>query len=277
MARFKGSLAILILAAFLLILPNCLAQSIDSYSAKFIIVDSKTVASYEINLSEAAQVQFRLPSDAKALDVYIDGNKQEVVLSEVLQLSAAKNIKISYVTEKFVEKSKKYYFLTDILFPLDIDKFNVELILPQGAVLDTPNSAWPAPSEITSDGQHIILKWGSGDLERDDSFAIFVIFNKSSTANLLFIISIIVIFIAAAFIFLVFRKKARKEIDKHLFDSEKSVISSLRKANGELWQKQLQIKTGFSKAKLSRIVRNLETRGLIKKIPYGNTNKIRLA
>jgi uncharacterized membrane protein len=43
-----------------------------------------------------------------------------------------------------------------------------------------------------------------------------------------------------------------------------------------LWQKQIQNSTGFSKAKVSRLVRNLESRGLVKKIPFGNTNKIRL-
>jgi len=44
-----------------------------------------------------------------------------------------------------------------------------------------------------------------------------------------------------------------------------------------MWQKQLQLKTGFSKAKLSRVIRNLESRSLVKKIPFGNANKIRLS
>jgi uncharacterized membrane protein len=62
-----------------------------------------------------------------------------------------------------------------------------------------------------------------------------------------------------------------------LLDTEKKVIEELKKADrNELWQKQIQNLTGFSKAKVSRLIRDLETRGLVKKIIFGNTNKIRL-
>lgn len=280
---FKGSLATATaFLALLFILPICFAQSIDSYAVKFTVIGSKTVASYEINLSEAAVIQFELPLDAEAIDIYIDGKKQnisDISRAKILQLSASRSIKISYVTEKFVEQGKKNYFLTDISFPLNVNSLDIELILPTGAVLDAPSSAWPAPSQITSDGQHIILNWEGTNLKKDSSFAIFVIFRKSSTLNWLnwFFLAIgIVAIFAVAFFFFISRKKVKKEIDKHLLDSERMIISCLRKAKGELWQKQLQIKTGFSKAKLSRTIRNLETRGLIKKLPYGNTNKIRI-
>jgi uncharacterized membrane protein len=63
----------------------------------------------------------------------------------------------------------------------------------------------------------------------------------------------------------------------YLLDTEKKIIDELKKANrNELWQKQIQSSTEFSKAKVSRLIRNLEARGLIIKIPFGNTNKIRL-
>ena len=66
-------------------------------------------------------------------------------------------------------------------------------------------------------------------------------------------------------------------IEEHLIESEKAVIAELKNADKkELWQKQLQLKTEFSKAKLSRVIRNLEARNIIQKTPYGNTNKIKL-
>jgi len=71
-------------------------------------------------------------------------------------------------------------------------------------------------------------------------------------------------------------KKEEQEYD-YLLDTEKKIIEELKKADrNELWQKQIQNSTGFSKAKLSRLIRNLESRNLIVKIPFGNTNKIKL-
>jgi uncharacterized membrane protein len=60
-----------------------------------------------------------------------------------------------------------------------------------------------------------------------------------------------------------------------LIDKEQQVVDFL-KQNGEVWQKQIQQATSFSKAKVSRILRNLEERGVVTKTIYGNTNKISL-
>ncbi|MBI2665583.1 hypothetical protein HYX12_03115 [Candidatus Woesearchaeota archaeon] len=71
--------------------------------------------------------------------------------------------------------------------------------------------------------------------------------------------------------------RSKEELTRNLFEEEKLIIEILFNApQQELWQKQLALKTGLSKVKLSRKVRNLELKGLIEKIPYGNTNKIRL-
>ena len=60
-----------------------------------------------------------------------------------------------------------------------------------------------------------------------------------------------------------------------LLDHEKKVVEILKEAeNRTLWQKQIQIKSGFSKVKLSRLIKALEARGVVKKEPWGNTNKI---
>ena len=65
------------------------------------------------------------------------------------------------------------------------------------------------------------------------------------------------------------------ELEKHLLDEERKMLEELRKADrNEMWQKQLQTNLNLSKAKTSRLIRNLETRQLITKIPFGNTNKI---
>lgn len=77
------------------------------------------------------------------------------------------------------------------------------------------------------------------------------------------------------------RKKERKEITKDVVDSmilpdEKIVIKELENNNGELTQSDLVRKTKLSKVKVHRIVKRLESLGIVSKYPYGVTNKIKL-
>lgn len=73
------------------------------------------------------------------------------------------------------------------------------------------------------------------------------------------------------------KKDVSQEVTRNLFEEEKAIVEALLKAkDNELWQKSLVFETGISKVKLSRKLRALEHKGLIEKIPFGNTNKIRL-
>lgn len=61
----------------------------------------------------------------------------------------------------------------------------------------------------------------------------------------------------------------------HLLDGDKrKVFSEIVEAGGEILQSDLPMRTGFSKAKITRILDYLETKGLIIKKSYGMTNKI---
>ena len=88
-------------------------------------------------------------------------------------------------------------------------------------------------------------------------------------------------FVAGISLISLLRMKDNNELRRDVIDSmilpdEKIVIKELEKSNGELTQSELVRKTGFSKVKVHRIVRRLESLGIIKKLPYGITNKIRL-
>ena len=95
-----------------------------------------------------------------------------------------------------------------------------------------------------------------------------------------FLGSIISIFAGISLLDLL-RKKERKEITKDVVDSmimpdEKIVIKELEGNNGELTQSDLVKNTKLSKVKVHRIIKRLESLGIISKYPYGVTNKIKL-
>lgn len=59
-----------------------------------------------------------------------------------------------------------------------------------------------------------------------------------------------------------------------LTPEEKIIIEELKKAGGKLNQNQLVKNTGLSKVKVHRALVRLEVRKVVKKYPYGLTNKI---
>ena len=77
------------------------------------------------------------------------------------------------------------------------------------------------------------------------------------------------------------RAREATEIKKEIIDTmvtpgEKVVIKQLEQNNGELAQSDIVRKTGLTKVKVHRIIKRLESLGIVKKYPYGLTNKIRL-
>jgi uncharacterized membrane protein len=186
---------------------------------------------------------------------------------------------------------KEIYFLNKVTFPENFSDATLILNLEKGIVIKN-KEIFPLGYNIKSDGQTISINWNLTNVKKGDNFAIFVNLENTNTGGLSYLAIIIFsIILLGIILFLIYNKKnknkspirKRKARTKesgnydYLLDTEKKIIEELKKADrNELWQKQIQNSTGFSKAKVSRLVRNLESRGLVKKIPFGNTNKIRL-
>jgi uncharacterized membrane protein len=60
----------------------------------------------------------------------------------------------------------------------------------------------------------------------------------------------------------------------YLTPEEKKLIQELEKANGALTQKALTEATKYSRVKIHRLIKNLESKKIIKKLPGGQTNQI---
>jgi len=207
----------------------------------------------------------------------------------------------AYTTQEGLEKSKEgYYFVKKLNFNQSYDEVEIKLNLDFGVIIEN-SEAYPSNYKLETDGRTISLVWKLQNIKENENFAIFVSLQDTNrTSSLISSILLIVFIIAVLSIvgYFIYKKFGRKNIPvkkarekkrrkekvmteelkyEHLLDTEKKIIEELKKADrNELWQKQIQLATGFSKAKVSRLVRNLEARGLITKIPFGNTNKIRL-
>ena len=153
--------------------------------------------------------------------------------------------------------------------------------LPIGYILPEKSEYFitPVPTNIYSDGRRHILMW---EYENVSDFEVSVMFERSPGAvwqSIPVILLSFVVFVFLANNLRLYLGKRKKEnigniVYSHLLESESAVVDALRSNMGVLKQKELQDITSFSKAKLSRVISNLESRGIVRKKPWGNSNKV---
>ncbi len=237
--------------------------------------NGKVLIEEEYNLDSEKEININIPKDAISIYSNVNYTKDGEIISII-----GKDVKISYISNYLIEKANNdYFFINKYISPDTLNNLKVRLILKEGFIVDDKD-IFPKDYKIETDGKKISIVWNFKDIGKDESLALFVKFNNTSSSKI-YTLWIALVIVLAVIIYGVYffykRNKKSKKFEKHLIDSEKKVIEELKKADrGEMWQKQLQLKTGFSKAKLSRVIRNLESRNLISKIPFGNTNKIGL-
>ncbi len=165
--------------------------------------------------------------------------------------------------------------------------FNV--ILPTGdALVKDGEDGFPpySPDDgvigSTPDGRHITVSWteSNPELGSDHSYRVFyeqadLIDDVSWTYPIIGLLA--VLFIVVSYLYI--RRSKSKKIEtvlSVLHDSERKVLQMIMDNGGVHDQKSLVRSTGFSKAKMSRIIMDLENRGLIVKTRKGRNNHIEM-
>ena len=255
--------------------------------ADYQIIEDKVLV--KLNFDGVSDFEFKIPSDIKALE--INANNYSIGDSKnykIIKIDSAENLEVKYITKALVDKSQnKYFFVLENPFNKTSE---VKIYLPEAAILPESGVIFPKNAEITSDGRRIILKFNNFNEEQ-----ILITYESVAKNNLiLYLISGLLIITLFIFYF-VQKKKLKKEIARlktkvqkkvekkeekltwNLFEDEKKIVGYLLgKKNNESWTKELIKDLGISKVKLSRKLRSLEQKGIIKRIPYGNENIIRL-
>ena len=91
----------------------------------------------------------------------------------------------------------------------------------------------------------------------------------------------IISILAGTSLWILLKKKERKKLTDDLIntmttDDEKLVMRTLEENGNELTQTELVKRTRLSKVKVHRVIKRLESIGIVNKYSYGMTNKIRL-
>lgn len=254
-----------------------------------------------IVFGKVSNFELEIPSDAKNIEVDAESYElNDYKNSQIIKINFAKNLLIRYSTKSFIDKSgNKLFFTMRNNFN---ESSNVKIYFPEGAVLSEKGILFPTRFKKITDGRRIILELNDFNEEQ-----IVVTYEFVKKSNFLFYLIIIFIFSLMIFIYFLEKNKIKKEIKnfrkenkklkkekynlikdetkeeieerliRNLFEDEKIIVKYLLyKKNNECWTKEIVKDLDISKVKLSRKLRSLEQKGIVKKIPYGNENRIKL-
>jgi uncharacterized membrane protein len=230
----------------------------------------------------------------KSYEVIADGTpiqckiEKEIGTSIVCTDINAKNITYSFSTNSVVtDILDNFHFFTHRLPATQLtEKYTIIVRLPFGTVLVEPEKLRgasmkpyePENGQQGSDGRRIILTWSKDKPTLGETLNIAVVYEQVGANEFgLFgaIIGVLVVGFFAVVLFL-FRRRPMDQILPVLGHGERQIMQILIRENGAVDQRQLVKETDFSKAKVSRIISDMEGRGMIEKISKGRKNIIRI-
>lgn len=288
-----------LLITVLLVLPIVHSAGIDKAITTATLEDStaQITSEYVIVSDKVQNLNLPVPSDVKSVSAALDDESIECKLENSTALCGSTKQGTHVFTLKYESKEvlaslqDRQLFKFSEQLPFKTSEYTFVLKLPVGTIIPKEKEAdfflTPKPAQVLSDGQRIIITWNATNT---NNFAVSAVLQPLQEITLPIVIGLIVLGAAVSAVWYYTRKKKpvliKKKIVKpkqeealvpRFVENEQQIVKILQEApNNEAWQKYLLEKTGFSKAKLSRIIRNLEERGVVVKTIYGNTNKISL-
>lgn len=273
--------------------------AIDKTITTAVLEDSSAqiTSQYVIVSDRLETLNVQIPSDVKNVKADLDDAERECKIENSTALCGSTRAGTHVFTIRYTSKEvlanlqDRQLFKFSEQLPFKTSEYTFVLKLPVGTIIPQEEGKeadffiTPKPSQVLSDGQRIIITWNASDTTE---FSVSAVLQPLRTLTFPIVLGLIVLGAGASAIWYYSRykrapkktsikKKAAKQevLVPQFVEHEQQVVQLITTApNHEIWQKQLLVKTGFSKAKLSRIIRNLEERGVVVKTIYGNTNKI---
>jgi len=193
------------------------------------------------------------------------------------------NILIDYNSISVSKRDSYFLFSNSFKLTEDTKSINVLIKLPEGTGLREPteNSYSPDNALIGSDGRRTLINWMAEDLKKNDRFEVSIAFEaigEETKASFPFgiVLATILITFSGLGIFYQFYWKGKniKLILPFLKKDEKTIFDTIIKHGSGVNQKIIVKESGYSKAKVSKVLNSLKERRLVKLERIGRSNKV---
>ena len=191
-----------------------------------------------------------------------------------------------YSDEKIIKKDNYFLFKDSFKMTNDVNTLSLLIKLPEGTGLKEPTESSYTPIEalIGSDGRRTIISWQKEYIESEDKIDVSIAFEEIGEIKIVptsfvyygILIAVIVALISGFVVFYRFYWKNRgvKIILPILKKDEKTIFDAIIKHGSGVNQKIIVKESGYSKAKVSKVLNSLKERGIIKLERLGRSNKV---
>lgn len=203
----------------------------------------------------------------------------EIVIDLPIESHSKTTLTIGFTTDGLVTRTDDKNLFRFFYSPeAKVENFKLRTSLPEGSkltLLEGIPVISPQPYTLGTDGEKIFIEWTKSELEKAESFSAIIQYQSTQTQFPTTILAILAGVIGGLIGYRLKVYRKMKFIKTVLSEDESATVKHIEKA-GELLQDKLPQLTGFSKTKISKIVRVLEQRGVVQKIPYRKTNKLKV-
>jgi uncharacterized membrane protein len=206
------------------------------------------------------------------------------ILCDFVGMTKKENmLKFRFITKDSVKRvDGKYQFSINYGISVPVERVTALIKLPENGVLseEPANQSYsPEDGNILTDGKHIMVNWERMNLTSGEGLQFAVIYSMPATLSSFVIVSLTLIIIVIMIGLIMYVKRGSRKpeeiVGSVLNKNENTIINLLKKHDGKAVQKVLVRETDFSKAKVSRIVKNLKERGLVNIEPVsGRENRV---
>lgn len=291
----KRFILLLLLVAML---PGAAATSISTVNVTVTVGDPSTVTvtqTYEEIDTE--QISYLVPSTYDATGLTARDGIGELsctvqAFSTGKELLCDPRARTNYTVEityrgRLVDQlmsGKRFTYERSVSVPTD--QVNVRVTLPEGYGLVERSTPYePADAQVGSEGRRIFLRWTEENPELASRLRYMVryeevaAFERIPTWQLAGISLIFLLGLAGIAVY-VRRGRERGKTIASIFpvlkEDEQEVLRYIIEEDGEIEQREIVSSLSYSKAKISRLVSDLEDRGLVEKEKAGRVNVVRL-
>lgn len=193
-------------------------------------------------------------------------------------------VHLEYVTDEIVVKKEdffKFEYQHKIVEP--VDSYYLKVILPEGyGILKTNASISPIEPEadnIGSTGRRIFVEWRDNEVKLGSTLSYSILYEDLGLLRKIpyeAVIAILSLLLILIIISLILKRKKRtiEEVFPVLKDDERKIVEFIRDKGGKCRQREIVRELNLSKAKASRIIKDLEERNIVEKIKRGRNNII---
>ena len=311
MKRFTSIVSVLIvLVALTAIMPSkTAAAAIQFYEITAEILDSgltKNQVKIAFDIPAPTRIDYPIIGDVTDFDWAANFNTTcalakrgvaSVIACDLENVTrSTRSLSFNYTANGFVRQieKNKWIYRFDYQSSVHVTALTINVKLPEGKGLinreDAQTAAGllpyaPADGETRTDGRRILIEWARNNFTAGNLLSISVVYENIQDlafSNLLpFFVALIVLLVGISTYLYLKKNKIIIRTEENLESvlpvltpDERKVIDSLLAENGEKMQRKIVYETNFSKAKVSRLINDLKSRGIIGVEERGRTNRI---